>query len=263
MVKDGIDVSQYQGIIDWEKTKEYIDFAILRVGYGQDLPAQDDQLFKVNADECTRLNIPFGVYLYSYAQNEQDALSEAKHVLRLIKEYNLSYPVYLDLEDAKIGRLTNQQIEKNARVFLEEIEKNGYIPGVYASYYWWRTKLTTPLFSKYTRWVARYADELGAESSLFDLWQYSDKGFVAGINGPVDLDYAYKEFKEVELSNDNEYKVGDKVKFSRIYTSSESTIPLIPFYNEGTITRVIEGANNPYLISNGLGWINRNNIIKE
>lgn len=64
----GIDVSQYQGLIDWEVAKDHIDFAIIRCGYGQDIPGQDDNLFKRNADECTRLGIPFGVYLYSYAK---------------------------------------------------------------------------------------------------------------------------------------------------------------------------------------------------
>ena len=67
MTTHGIDVSQYQGLIDWEVVKDRIDFAIIRCGFGQDRPDQDDKLFRRNADECTRLNIPFGVYLYSYA----------------------------------------------------------------------------------------------------------------------------------------------------------------------------------------------------
>ena len=96
MVTDGIDVSQYQGVINWELVKRHIDFAIIRCGYGQDIPGQDDRMFKRNADECTRLGIPFGVYLYSYAQNENEALSEARHVMRLIKDYKMAYPIYLE-----------------------------------------------------------------------------------------------------------------------------------------------------------------------
>ena len=69
VLTNGIDVSQYQGLINWEVVKNHIDFAIIRCGYGQDIIGQDDELFKRNADECTRLNIPFGVYLYSYAKN--------------------------------------------------------------------------------------------------------------------------------------------------------------------------------------------------
>ena len=273
MSLDGIDVSQYQGEIDWEKVKNHIDFAILRCGYGQDIPGQDDPTFKRNADECTRLGIPFGVYLYSYAQTEADALSEAKHVIRLVKDYKMEYPLYLDLEDPRVGRLSNEQIERNSRVFAEELERNHYLPGIYASYYWWRTKLTGAFYSRYTRWVARYADELGTDANLFDMWQYSDKGFVEGINGPVDLDYSYKDFlPEIKLRGLNNfdketpttptaYKIGDHVTFSHVYISSDSTIPLIPYMNHGTITRIQKGARNPYLIGNGLGWINNDSIV--
>lgn len=273
MVRDGIDVSQYQGEIDWERVKEHIDFAILRCGYGQDIPGQDDPTFKRNADECTRLGIPFGVYLYSYATDERAALSEARHVMRLVKDYKMEYPIYLDLEDPRIGRLTNEQIERNCRVWADELARNNYFPGFYASYYWWTSKLTGALFTRYTRWVARYAEELGAEG--FDMWQYTDKGFVEGINAPVDRNYAFRDFPaEIRAGGYNNferpepnpepptmnYKVGDHVTFNHVYISSDSSIPLIPYMNHGTITRVVPNARNPYLIGNGLGWVNNDSI---
>ena len=273
MVRDGIDVSQYQGEIDWERVNEHIDFAILRCGYGQDIPGQDDPTFKRNADECTRLGIPFGVYLYSYATDERAALSEARHVMRLVKDYKMEYPVYLDLEDPRIGRLTNEQIERNCRVWADELARNNYFPGFYASYYWWTSKLTGALFTRYTRWVARYAEELGAEG--FDMWQYTDKGFVEGINAPVDRNYAFRDFPaEIRAGGYNNferpepnpeppamnYKVGDHVTFNHVYISSDSSIPLIPYMNHGTITRVVPNARNPYLIGNGLGWVNNDSI---
>ena len=273
MVRDGIDVSQYQGEIDWERVKEHIDFAILRCGYGQDIPGQDDPTFKRNADECTRLGIPFGVYLYSYATDERAALSEARHVMRLVKDYKMEYPVYLDLEDPRIGRLTNEQIERNCRVWADELARNNYFPGFYASYYWWTSKLTGALFTRYTRWVARYAEELGAEG--FDMWQYTDKGFVEGINAPVDRNYAFRDFPaEIRAGGYNNferpepnpepptmnYKVGDHVTFNHVYISSDSSIPLIPYMNHGTITRVVPNARNPYLIGNGVGWVNNDSI---
>lgn len=273
MVANGIDVSQHQGIIDWEKVKNHIDFAIIRCGYGQDKPGQDDRMFKRNADECTRLNIPFGVYLYSYAKNETEALSEAKHVLRLIEGYQMAYPIYLDLEDPRVGQLSNDQIERNARVFANEMSRHNYYPGFYASYHWWRTKLTGPLFTRYTRWVARYADELGEDANLFDMWQYSDNGFVEGIDGPVDLNYAYRDFpteiKEAGLNNfaptpppapPKQYQVGDHVQFDHVFISSDSSVPLVPYMNHGTITRIMPDARNPYLIGNGLGWVNDDSI---
>lgn len=269
MSKEGIDVSQYQGVIDWELVKDNIDFAILRCGYGQDIPGQDDPTFKRNADECTRLNIPFGVYLYSYAQNERDAISEAKHILRLVKNYKMSYPIYLDLEDPKILRLSNDQIERNCRAWADEMEKNKYYIGFYASYNWWNTKLTGALFKRYTKWIARFNDELGAPG--YDMWQYTDRGIILGINALVDRDISYKDFEEIIISGgynnysanntNTRYKVGDHVTFNRIFISSDSTIPLIPYMNHGVITRIEEGKRNPYLVGEGIGWINNESII--
>ena len=96
----GIDVSHHQGQINWEKVKAAgIDYAIIRCGFAEDKPEYDDRYWEYNVSECERLNIPYGVYLYSYSTSIEDALSEADHVLRLIEGYNLSFPVYLDMED--------------------------------------------------------------------------------------------------------------------------------------------------------------------
>ena len=134
MVKHGIDVSKFQGVIDWQEVKKHIDFAIIRCGYGSDDENQDDPFFKRNADECTRLKIPFGVYLYSYATNEKEALSEANHVLRLVKDYQMAYPVYYDLEDNNTtGRQSNEMIGNIAQTFAQRLEQEGYYVGMYAS----------------------------------------------------------------------------------------------------------------------------------
>lgn len=146
VLTNGIDVSQYQGLINWEVVKNHIDFAIIRCGYGQDIIGQDDELFKRNADECTRLNIPFGVYLYSYAKNVEDARGEARHVMRLVKDYKMAYPIYYDLEDENTtGRQSNEVIANIAKAFADELEANGYFVGMYASLYWWKTKLTSEI----------------------------------------------------------------------------------------------------------------------
>lgn len=269
MVRNGIDVSVYQGTIDWEVVKEQIDFAILRCGYGQDLVEQDDPTFKRNADECTRLNIPFGVYLYSYATNASEARSEARHVMRLIADYQMAYPIYLDLEDPRVATQSNEQIATTSRVWAELLVANDYFPGFYASYYWWTTKLTDPFFEQYTKWVARYGQELNAQG--FDMWQYTDQGFVEGIDALVDKNYAYRDFPSeimsLGLNNFNQaetglrYQVGDNVRFNHVYISSESNNPLIPYRNSGTISRVVPGTRNPYLIGDGLGWVNDDSII--
>lgn len=265
VITNGIDVSQYQGVIDWQEAKKHIDFAILRCGYGQDLPGQDDKQFKRNADECTRLDIPFGVYLYSYAKNTADARGEAQHVLRLIKGYKLKYPVYYDLEDeGTTGKQSNQTIAAIAKTFADVLEENNYFVGMYASLYWWKTKLTDPIFVRYTKWIANYASELNYDGT-YDMWQYSSTGFVPGIEGDVDLNYCYADFPAIIVGlgfngfgqpTTKQYKIGDTVRFNYVFLTSESETPLKPYRTTGRITRIEAGKRNPYLIGNDQGWVN-------
>lgn len=267
MTTHGIDVSQYQGLIDWEVVKDRIDFAIIRCGYGQDRTDQDDKLFTRNADECTRLKIPFGVYLYSYAKSPSDAIKEANHVLRLVKNYQMAYPIYYDLEDNNTtGRQSNAVIGDIAKTFADKMEKEGYYVGIYASLYWWKTKLTSSIFDQYTRWVANYASELNYDRN-YDMWQYSSTGWVEGVPTIVDLDYCYADFPAIikragknnfdkDPNSINEYQVGDTVRFNYVFLTSESSNPLRPYRNIGTITKIEAGARNPYLIGNDQGWVN-------
>ena len=161
-----IDVSEHQGVIDWEKVKPQIDGAILRCGYGSDYPEQDDEQFRRNADECTRLGIPFGVYLYSYADSVEKARSEADHVLRLVKGYKLAYPVYLDLEESG----TAEGAVERAIAFGDIIEKAGYWCGIYANLYWWEMILKDGL-ERFTKWVAQYHSKCEYTGSHLDIWQ--------------------------------------------------------------------------------------------
>lgn len=189
----GIDVSHHQGIIDWDTVAKHIDFAILRCGYGSDVTSQDDRQWRANVEACTRLKIPFGVYIYSYATTEAEAISEANHVLRLLKGYKPSMPVYLDLEDEKIAdNCTPAQILANATVFCNMIAEAGYTPGIYANTHWWSTYLSSAQYDKWDRWVARYNSTLDFNRS-YSMWQYTSKGSVPGITGDVDMNYWYGE----------------------------------------------------------------------
>lgn len=188
MMKRIIDVSEYQGKIDWEAVKPHIDGAILRCGYGMDFARQDDSFFRRNADECTRLGIPFGVYLYSYADTEEKAASEADHVLRLVKGYRLRYPIYLDLEE----RGTEEGAMKRAVLFGDRLEKAGYWCGVYANLNWWETHLKG--LERFTKWVAQYYSRCEYTGNNLDMWQYSSRGTVPGIAGNVDMNKCYRDF---------------------------------------------------------------------
>lgn len=185
--RKGIDVSQWQGMIDWEKVKASgVEFAILRCGFSVDKEKYDDKYWRRNVAECERLGIPYGVYIYSYAQDEEWALSEAEHVLRLVKGHKPYYPIYFDMEDKSTEDCDLAAI---ATTFCNRIKKAGYKVGVYANLYWWNTKLTDKCFSQWDRWVAQWDTSTCSYKGAYSFWQYSDNGRVNGIEGPVDMNY--------------------------------------------------------------------------
>ena len=185
----GIDVSEHNGEIDWEKVKnDGIDFAIIRCGYGQDMESQDDDYWEANVEACEALGIPYGVYLYSYADTLEKAQSEAQHVLRLLKGHDPAYPVYYDLEDNITLELSDSMKTQIATTFCNIITDNGYETGVYSSLYWWNDYLTDPVFNNWSRWVAQWNPTCDYQGE-YDLWQCSSTGQVDGINGNVDLNF--------------------------------------------------------------------------
>lgn len=189
-----IDVSEHNQKINWEQARNHIDGAILRCGYGMDMKSQDDLWWKHNADECTRLGIPFGVYLYSYANTDEKSRSEAAHVLRLIKGYKLSYPVYLDLEE-QASPDTRPHAVRGARIFADIIESAGYWVGIYANENWYKTVIGSSL-DRYTKWVAKYSSKAPDVPNV-DIWQYSSSGSVPGLTGNggrVDVNHCYRDF---------------------------------------------------------------------
>ena len=193
----GIDVSAHQGKINWSEVRNSgIDFAILRCGYGQDMPSQDDMFFARNVAECERLGIPYGVYLYSYALTEENAISEANHALRLIKGHNPTYGVWIDMEDAdgykqRNGMPSDETLVNISSVFCDRIIANGYKAGVYASLDWLNTKLNSSKLDKYDKWVAQWNDTC-SYNKRYQMWQYTSKGNVNGILTNVDMDIYYK-----------------------------------------------------------------------
>ena len=188
----GIDVSYHQGTIDWEKVKNsgQVDFAIIRCGIGMDQTNQDDTQWENNTSECERLGIPYGTFLYSYADTVEKAHSEAQHVIRLVQGKNLTYPIYYDMEDNSVmNKIDSKTAGEIAQTFLNTLEANGYKNvAVYSSKSLFETKLTADIFNRYPRWVAHYNDTCGYQGS-YHMWQYTNKGQIDGITGNVDLDY--------------------------------------------------------------------------
>lgn len=210
----GIDVSEHQGKIDWEKVREDdVSFAIVRCGFAGNHEKYDDKFWKYNADECTRLGIPFGTYLYSYAQNVSDAEGEAEHVLRLIEGYSLDYPIYYDLEDITIQSMSKSEIAEIAEAFCSKIEAAGYDVEIYSNTYWWTNILTDPYFDKFKdKWVAQYNTECTYKGE-YAIWQCSSQGSVKGIGTNVDLNMLFTDKYVSDDSQEN--NVGQFVK--RLY----------------------------------------------
>ena len=190
-VARGIDVSNFQGTIDWNQVKAAgIEFAILKVGpvYGK-----PDSTFERNATECERLGIPYGVYYYSYARSVADANKEADRTLAWLGGHHPSLPVYYDLEDNYILQDPNFSKDKLAQIaqtFCNRMEAVGFKSGIYANLNWFNNYLNSPSLSGYDHWIAQYNWRCDYAVS-YSFWQYSSRGNVPGINGSCDMNYCF------------------------------------------------------------------------
>lgn len=184
----GVDVSEWQGRIDWAKAKaDGIEYAIIRVGWHGNNDSHVDDWFEYNVSECERLGIPYGVYLYSYITTTAGATNAANFVLNQLKGHTLSYPVYLDLEDNSTINTNHGAI---AQTFLNKITAAGYRGGVYANLNWWNNYLTSSVFDNaaWSKWVAQYNYECNY-TGTYDMWQCTSSGKVDGISGNADLNF--------------------------------------------------------------------------
>lgn len=200
---EGIDVSSHQKDIDWEKVKAAgIDFAIIRVGFrgygtGAIVP---DEYFTKNIEGALAAGIKVGVYFFSQAINEAEAVEEAELVLEQIKNYNITYPVVYDAEDisndtARTDGLLGAQITSNCIAFCDKIKAAGYTPMIYANKRWFLTRLDLTRLTDYDLWHAAYVDAPDTPY-MYTMWQYSSSGKVDGINGSVDLNISFVDYSK-------------------------------------------------------------------
>ncbi|MBR3154368.1 MAG: S-layer homology domain-containing protein [Lachnospiraceae bacterium] len=188
----GIDVSKHQGYIDWQQVKNAgIDFAIIRCGYGRNTASQDDVRWEYNAKSCESLGIPYGVYLYSHADNTSEIDGEVQHVLRLLKGHKPTLPVYIDIEENRQFALGGAVLSGFAERFCSQIKKAGYKSGLYTSTSHWNAYFGAfAELPSYYHWVAQYNTSC-TYSGRYETWQYSNTGRVSGISGNVDRDVWY------------------------------------------------------------------------
>ena len=195
----GIDVSKWQGAIDWEKVKKAgIDFAIIRLGFtgtASRKPTLDGE-FRGNLARSIKAGLDVGVYYYSTATTEKQARNEAKFVIKQLKGKKLQYPVYIDTEDVLQAKLSKDKLTAVVKAFCDTMEKAGYYVGIYANKNWFAEQLNDGKLKAYDKWVAQYNDKC-TYSGAYGMWQYTDKGKVAGINGFVDLNKCYKDYPKI------------------------------------------------------------------
>ncbi len=203
----GIDVSSYQGKPDWAKVaKAGVKFAILRIHQ----KAGVDSSFEYNYKNCRSNGFFVGGYKYSYALTPAQAIEEAENVIEVLNGRGLDFPVFYDLEWSRQESLGKQAIENIAVAFLTRIKKAGYKVGIYCSRSWYINYISDNL-KKYDCWIANHPKPQLDNGTLQERlrpsvgvgWQYSSKGKVSGINGSVDMNVFYKDYRDSDQKGES------------------------------------------------------------
>ena len=197
----GIDVSRYQGAIDWEKVAaDGVKFAFIRLGYRGYSTAKlvIDEQFENNIKGAVKAGVNVGVYFVTQAVSVEEAIEEANFVLEAIAPYKVTYPIVLDIEDAasdsaRTNLLTAEERTDYTIAFCEEVKKKGYTPMLYCNIRWFMEKLELSRLTGYDKWFAQYFSRPFFPYE-FQVWQYSSKGRVDGIKGDVDLNLCFVDY---------------------------------------------------------------------
>jgi GH25 family lysozyme M1 (1,4-beta-N-acetylmuramidase) len=199
--KQGVDVSRFQGDIDWEKVANAgIEFAIIRSGFRGTTEGKilQDDYFEDNIKGATKNGIDVGVYFYSQALNEEEALEEVQMMLDMIEPYDITYPVVIDVESAesdsaRTASLSTDEYEKVAKVFCDAVQKAGYKPMIYGNVKSFTLLMDAVDVDDYDIWIAYYGTPLYYPYH-FNIWQYTSTGSVDGISGNVDLNICFTDY---------------------------------------------------------------------
>lgn len=203
--KTGIDISVYQGDVDFSKVKDNVSFIILRAGYGK-LATQKDKKFETYYGECKKYGIPVGVYWFSYAKDVATARKEAEACLEVIKGKTFEYPIYFDVEGEALT--DKKTVVACCKEFCGILESAGYYAGVYMSRSPAQTYLDGTITGRYALWLAEYGSRLNWSGSV-GMWQSSSTGKIPGIAGNVDTDVCYIDYPSaIKAAGLNGYKKG-------------------------------------------------------
>lgn len=299
-MKRGIDISRHQGELDFDYIKENFDFVIIRCAYGSDLSEdgsecrQCDSMAQTYIDECEKRGIPYGLYIYQYAGNNEQSLSEASHIREWLNKCNPVMGLWLDIEDAdgyksshNIDYYDTQQFAITWLDALSDITAKG----IYASHSWLNDYMNVDELIEHGAliWEAHWNNDGEICEDKFAMSQESSDYYLNdGTRVDYDImrdevydmltranEYDHRDDNIEDNDNANEdtntdteqlqHKIGDYVEYNAIYASSTSEAALTPYsgFTGGTITRVIPWASNPYLIDSGTGWVNDRCIVSS
>ena len=213
MAVNGIDVSEFQGKIDWTKVKkDGVEFAILKLGniYDYDTNYKDSK-FDTNYKEARKRGIKIGAYIYSYCNSVDTLKKGLKWVFEKLENKKLDLPIYLDMEDKDIQGESKASLTEQCNEFAKFVKNKDYMAGVYANVNWLKNELNPADFDKdLSVWVAQYYKKC-EYTGKYDIWQYASNGNVSGINGNCDMNYLYneniiKESESIDASDKKEEK---------------------------------------------------------
>ena len=238
----GIDVSYWNQNIDWKQVAEdNVQFVMLATRFR----GMEDPFFSANADAASKAGLRLGAYIYSYATSKAMAEEEADFVLKLIKDYPISFPVVFDAENAEtLGTLSPSEVSDVINAFCRKVEAAGYYPMVYANEYWINNKIDMSKL-KYDIWVAKYNERYTYASPA--MWQASNTGSVNGVSGNVDIDYLYKDYTQV-IPGSLWRNIGGSWYYYKDHALQRDTW-------------IHDGRNWYYMTNNGTptyGWLNQN-----
>jgi hypothetical protein len=302
-MKRGIDISRHQGYLDFDYIKDNFDYVIIRCAFGSDLGEDDsecsqcDSMAHTYIDECEKRGIPYGLYIYQYAGNNDESLSEAAHIRKWYNKSNPTMGLYLDIEDADgykaAHNIDYHDTQELALVWLDALS-DITAKGIYASHSWLNDYMNVDELIEHGAliWEAHWNDDGEICEDKFAMSQESSDYYL-NDGTRVDYDIMYDEVfdrltkaNEYDHRNDDigdndntdednnagadetdteqlQHQIGDYVEYNAIYASSTSEDALTPSsgFTGGTITRVIPWTSNPYLIDDGTGWVNDGCIV--
>ena len=206
----GIDVSQFNYNVNWDLVKRAgYEFAMIRVGirgYGAAGNFREDSNFRANIEGAKNAGLKVGVYFVTQAITDAEAIQEADWVYERIKQYDIDYPVAIDIEAPGLEDPSDiprtQNLDRNtrtrlAKIFCQRIQSLGYIPIIYCNVDWATNYLNMSELSEYDTWIANYTYDINSKPNYngkYSMWQYTNTGFVNGISGRVDLNVCYKNY---------------------------------------------------------------------